>query len=189
MQDARAIAEKGGWHSIRHLGKHYCKSCGIAPQQSQSQDGRSAWHDFRAEQWAAKREKLKILLSLRRSGKTLRECGSIIGVWPQRAKILLSEAELAEARGWGYLPATKLEYPVAGDWEAAKLEVPADGSWVDKPICEFPLSTRIANCLKHMGVKTMRDVAQIPDAMFLREPNFGSKSLRELRYMQRKVLD
>ena len=45
----------------------------------------------------------------------------------------------------------------------------------------IPLSTRVVNCLKNMECKTVEDIIQYTAADFLRFPNFGRKSLEELK--------
>ena len=51
----------------------------------------------------------------------------------------------------------------------------------DTPVSELGVSVRILNCLKNEGLETVGDVVSTSDMAFLRTPNFGKKSLEELR--------
>ena len=51
----------------------------------------------------------------------------------------------------------------------------------DTPIDRFYLSARTENVLKKEGLVTVGDVRNKPDREFLRIPNFGRKSLKEVR--------
>ena len=50
-----------------------------------------------------------------------------------------------------------------------------------RPISELTLSGRTFSTLVRMGIKTIGDVVQKSEAEFLRTPNFGRKSMNELR--------
>jgi len=50
-----------------------------------------------------------------------------------------------------------------------------------RPISELSLSGRTFSTLVRMGIKTIGDVAQKTEAEFLRTPNFGRKSMNDLR--------
>ena len=50
-----------------------------------------------------------------------------------------------------------------------------------RPISELTLSGRTFSTLVRMGIKTIGDVVQKTEAEFLRTPNFGRKSMNELR--------
>lgn len=43
------------------------------------------------------------------------------------------------------------------------------------------LSARASNCLRNLGLETLGDIDNTPDRVFLHVPNFGRKSLNELR--------
>lgn len=45
----------------------------------------------------------------------------------------------------------------------------------------FELSTRIVNCLINMGCEKVEDILKYSEADFLRQPNFGLKSFKQLR--------
>tara|TARA_R100000005_G_C4833192_1_gene108499 strand:- start:137 stop:541 length:405 start_codon:yes stop_codon:yes gene_type:complete len=50
-----------------------------------------------------------------------------------------------------------------------------------RPISELSLSGRTFSTLVRMGIKTIGDVVQKSEAEFLRTPNFGRKSMNDLR--------
>lgn len=52
---------------------------------------------------------------------------------------------------------------------------------LDVPIMCSPASTRLINCLRNMGCKTLRDGAMLVNEELRLIPNFGEKSLAELR--------
>lgn len=64
-------------------------------------------------------------------------------------------------------------------------EHPIEKTWRDTPLDEMCLSVRSYNCLKNEGCKTAGDVADKTDRELMIVPNFGRKSLREVR----EVLD
>jgi DNA-directed RNA polymerase alpha subunit len=43
------------------------------------------------------------------------------------------------------------------------------------------LSVRTSVCLRNLAIATIADAMVMPDDAYLRTPNFGRKSLRELR--------
>ena len=51
----------------------------------------------------------------------------------------------------------------------------------DTPVKDLELSTRTAHCLHNEGLKTVGEVMAKRDGELLRIPNFGQKSLRELK--------
>ncbi len=50
-----------------------------------------------------------------------------------------------------------------------------------RPISELQLSGRTFSTLVRMGIKTIGDVVQKSEGEFLRTPNFGRKSMNDLR--------
>ena len=50
-----------------------------------------------------------------------------------------------------------------------------------RPISELQIGGRTFSTLVRMGIKTIGDVVQKTEAEFLRTPNFGRKSMNELR--------
>ncbi len=52
---------------------------------------------------------------------------------------------------------------------------------LDVRVDELELSVRTINCLKHEGVRTVRDLITKSGAELLRAPNFGRKSLNEVK--------
>jgi DNA-directed RNA polymerase subunit alpha len=49
--------------------------------------------------------------------------------------------------------------------------------YLSRPIDDIDMPVRVYDCLKRLGVKTIRELAQKTSAELLREPNFGSRSL------------
>ena len=52
---------------------------------------------------------------------------------------------------------------------------------LDRKIDELELSSRVMNGLKNDGVDTIGDLVKLNEGEFLRTPNFGRKSLNEIR--------
>ena len=52
---------------------------------------------------------------------------------------------------------------------------------LDRPLDELELSVRTWNCLKNSNMRTVRDVVTAGEGDLLRIPNFGRKSLNELK--------
>ena len=48
-------------------------------------------------------------------------------------------------------------------------------------IDEFEVSIRVYNCLKNAGVQALADLLKLHEVDLLRLPNFGRKSLQEVR--------
>jgi len=48
-------------------------------------------------------------------------------------------------------------------------------------LCEIDLSVRVINAIEAMACVTLNDVAALSEMRWLRQPNFGRKSLKELR--------
>ena len=53
------------------------------------------------------------------------------------------------------------------------------------PTNELEVPVRVANCLKNMGVRTVGQLTAMSEAELLRSPNFGRRSLNQLK----QVLD
>lgn len=51
----------------------------------------------------------------------------------------------------------------------------------DVKLSDLSLSCRTSNCMKHEGLETVWDLDRVKDKDILRTPNFGRKSLNELR--------
>ena len=64
------------------------------------------------------------------------------------------------------------------DWVKDKL---GGRNPLDVRVDELELSVRTINCLKHEGVRTVRDLITKSGAELLRAPNFGRKSLNEVK--------
>ena len=52
---------------------------------------------------------------------------------------------------------------------------------LDRKIDELELSIRVMNGLKNNGIDTIGDLVKLTEGEFLRTPNFGRKSLNEIR--------
>ena len=52
---------------------------------------------------------------------------------------------------------------------------------LDRKIDELELSSRVMNGLKNDGIDTIGDLVKLTEGEFLRNPNFGRKSLNEIR--------
>jgi hypothetical protein len=66
--------------------------------------------------------------------------------------------------------------------------VAADGAvnW-DTPIDVLKLSVRTYNALTDLGLETLQDMKYLTEVDFLRQRNFGRKSLNELKYATREL--
>lgn len=58
---------------------------------------------------------------------------------------------------------------------------PEEIRWRSTPVDELALSIRAINCLHNGGYQTVGDVADASDGELLREPNFGRRSLNDVR--------
>jgi DNA-directed RNA polymerase subunit alpha len=66
-------------------------------------------------------------------------------------------------------------------FEEPKKEVPAEDPALLKKVDELELSVRSANCLKNDNIVYIGDLIQKTEAEMLRTPNFGRKSLNEIK--------
>ena len=53
--------------------------------------------------------------------------------------------------------------------------------WKNVRLSDIDLSVRTSNCLYHMGLTTLGELASLSEAELLRQPNFGRKSLNEVK--------
>ena len=53
--------------------------------------------------------------------------------------------------------------------------------WMSIRLSDLKLTVRTSNCLYRMGLTTLGELAQIPEAELLRQPNFGRKCLSEVK--------
>ena len=53
--------------------------------------------------------------------------------------------------------------------------------WKNVRLSNINLSVRTSNCLYHMGLTTLGELASLSEAELLRQPNFGRKSLNEVK--------
>jgi len=74
----------------------------------------------------------------------------------------------------------ELEEVIIEDEKSQKEELEAK---LNKSIDELELSVRSHNCLKKMGINTIRDLVQRTEADLLRVRNFGKKSLEEVKHI------
>jgi hypothetical protein len=102
---------------------------------------------------ARAKERREMAYSLRQEGKTYREIGEVLGVSHGRAAQLVKRVERAKA--W-----TESSHP--RHWTGG-------------------LSVRTANGLWNNGCETVEDAARLTDKELLDIPNFGVRSLVELR--------
>ena len=58
---------------------------------------------------------------------------------------------------------------------------PALNEHLFRPVAELELSVRSANCLKNDNIVYIGDLIQKTEAEMLRTPNFGRKSLNEIK--------
>ena len=65
--------------------------------------------------------------------------------------------------------------------EPAVLEIPAGGGMHDIMIEELELGVRSYNCLKRVGVETIGDLISKTEAELSAIPNFGKKSIEEVK--------
>ena len=73
------------------------------------------------------------------------------------------------------------ELPYKYQKSAKVVEININGAGLKKPIDELELSVRSMNCLKNDGINYVEDLVQKTEGELLRTPNFGRKSLDELR--------
>ncbi len=59
--------------------------------------------------------------------------------------------------------------------------------YLNKSVDELELSVRSANCLKNVGIRTIRDLVQKTEKDMLETKNFGRKSLNEIRDILRPM--
>lgn len=52
---------------------------------------------------------------------------------------------------------------------------------LDIGVEELEFSVRALNCFKNEGIRTVRDLVVLPEAELLRVPNFGRRTLREVK--------
>lgn len=53
---------------------------------------------------------------------------------------------------------------------------------LDRPLSDFEWSVRTGGCFLNEGIETIRDLVQRTEASMLRVPNFGEKSLLEVKH-------
>ena len=56
-----------------------------------------------------------------------------------------------------------------------------NGAWRDVSINDMELSTRVHNCLLNLGITTAGEIDATSNGRLLALPNFGRRSLREVR--------
>lgn len=124
----------------------------------------------------AEREKRLVLaLELRRSGKTYKEVGNVLGVCAGRAGQIIEQAERLERR----IAAQKERIEQVKEFDLKDMDI----SSVPMSILMDELSARSANCMKNARLDkgTIGDLLAIPEAVLMKTQNFGRKSLWEIR--------
>ena len=72
------------------------------------------------------------------------------------------------------------EFPVAG-YDQPTADATRHGGFDDTPIEELELGVRSYNCLKREGIETVGDLIAKSDQELMCIPNFGRKSIEEVR--------
>ena len=62
-----------------------------------------------------------------------------------------------------------------------EIGAPAEHEFDETPVEELTVGIRAKNCLHNIGLKTISQVSAMSDRELLTTPNFGKKSLYELR--------
>lgn len=126
-------------------------------------------------------EKLADLVKRREAGESFRDIGKIYGVTGDRIRQVHARAE-RNARHKPLRDKIRAREAAEAAERAAAAHLranPADP--LDLPVDELEVTVRTANCLRNGGYKTLRDVCKEYPAALLRTPNFGRKSLKDLR--------
>jgi DNA-directed RNA polymerase subunit alpha len=71
--------------------------------------------------------------------------------------------------------------PMGGDMGASSADTNQLNRYLLKKVDELELSVRSANCLKNDNIIYIGDLVQKTEAEMLRTPNFGRKSLNEIK--------
>lgn len=124
---------------------------------------------------AERNTRLGKALELRRSGKTYKEVGVVLGVCPGRAGQIIHQAERLERRQ----AAQKERIVQAAEFDLNGMDLAS----VPMSILMDELSVRSANCMKNARLDkgTIGNLLAIPEAELLKTQNFGRKSLWEIR--------
>jgi DNA-directed RNA polymerase subunit alpha len=70
---------------------------------------------------------------------------------------------------------------IAGEYDQPNVEASRHGGFDDTPIEELELGVRSYNCLKREGIETVGDLVAKSDQELMCIPNFGRKSIEEVR--------
>lgn len=107
--------------------------------------------------------RIKAILRLRKSGKSLGKIGKRFCISESRVTILIGEGELIIER------MSRLQRAIK------------NGKVGDLSIDDLPVSTRIRNALHRIACWTVKDVAETTEMELIKARNMGKKSIRELR--------
>lgn len=127
---------------------------------------------------------------------TLRALGSLMGVGQERIRQIESKAlrkMMHPSRSWPIRNNVRMAYYVKRREENAKkaeqersIDLAKMRKRLNIPIGDLELSVRSYNCLTNERYKTVGDLIDLHVKDFLKIPNFGRKSLRELVHVLRE---
>lgn len=69
------------------------------------------------------------------------------------------------------------------DWEVTDKYAHPNEDWKDVRLSDVDLSVRTSNCLHLMGLTTLGELANLSEAELLMQPNFGRRSLNEVKVL------
>lgn len=129
----------------------------------------------------AKTARNEEIVNLRKvTGLTLRAIGVIMSLSPERVRQIVCKHDRIMRHRQERAEAAAMR---AAEPMAAMIVLPVAGpvALLDTLVEDLELSIRSCNCLRNMQVTTVRELVQKTEAELMRVPNFGRKSLAELR--------
>lgn len=127
----------------------------------------------------------------RLSGKTFKAIGEEFDLSPERVRQIIFKQERMFLGFPRIIAAQKetiksLQEQIDGLCDLLASDVPpAEKNRQSGDVWRLELSVRTANCLNNMGVSYINDLSYLPESWLLSFPNFGRKSLNELREVAR----